>query len=158
MLRRGGDKAWKTRAHTDLHSLRVLLGKLMNVSQCCHPVRHFLNHMLNTLKACIAAGTIPLMLEFRKDRSRFDQFLPETNGVYIIHEEKHTPLGLHIDMCITRAGTVLEDEAYHSTFPDHILHETISYVTWKPAVAAIISHAPGLQNCKGSYCTYSVTT
>ena len=42
---------WQARSHVDLHALRVLLGKLLNLTQCCPPDGFFLNRMLDTLRA-----------------------------------------------------------------------------------------------------------
>ena len=57
---------WKTWSHADLHSLRVLLGKLLNVTQCCPLARYFLNHMLDTTRACPSIGLIHFTWGFQK--------------------------------------------------------------------------------------------
>ena len=75
---------WQGYSHTNLHALRVLLGKLFRVSQCCVPARIFLNQMLETLRTCPAKENTALPLEFKKDLNWFAEYLPSTNSMYII--------------------------------------------------------------------------
>ena len=60
-------EARSTRSQATLDQLRVLLGKLLNISQCCVPARFFLNRMLATLRSCPLTGSTALHSEFIKD-------------------------------------------------------------------------------------------
>ena len=77
-------KQWLPRRSATLHDLRVLLGKLLYIAQVCAPAHTFLNRMLATLRACPAQGYIDLSQEFQKDPQWFVNFLPNTNGIFII--------------------------------------------------------------------------
>ena len=77
--------AWSTKSMATLHQLRIILGNLLNISQCCVPARFFLNHMLSTLRACPPTSSTVLSSEVGKDLHWFFDYLPSTNGIYIIY-------------------------------------------------------------------------
>ena len=83
----------------NIHDLRSLFGKLLFVAQCRPPAFLFTNRMLETLHACPLQGSIPLSPEFRKDLAWFQQYLPCTNGVFLIHEGSRIPIPLFVDAC-----------------------------------------------------------
>ena len=61
------------------------------------------------------------MQEFIKDLNWFVEFLPSTNGVFIMLEDNGQPINLFNDACNTGAGAVADDDEYHSKFPHHII-------------------------------------
>ena len=113
---------WQPRSHADRNALRMLLCKLLNVTQCCPLARLFFNRMLDSLRACPSTDLTRLTPEVRKDW--FAQFLPSTNGVFMIHEDSRTPFSMYIDAYTIGAGVVLADEAYYTEFPAHMLLTT----------------------------------
>lgn len=62
--------------HENLLALRVLLGKLFYVSQCCIPARFILNRILEILMSCPPIGDMEISSMFRKDLQWFDTYLP----------------------------------------------------------------------------------
>ena len=98
---------WQGFSHTNLHTRRMVLGKLLNISQCCPPARFFLYRMLETLRAFPATGMTVLTQNFKKDLNCFAEFLHSTNGVLIINDDSREPVNLFIEGCSTGAGTVL---------------------------------------------------
>ena len=88
---------WLHGTTANIQDLRSLLGKPLFVAQCCPPAHLFTNRMLETLRACPLQGSTPMSPEFRKDLAWFQQYLPCTNGVYLIHEESRTPIPLYVD-------------------------------------------------------------
>ena len=61
--------------------LRVLLGKLFYMAQCCPTTRMFLNRMM---RSCPAQGKVKLSLDFTKDLIWIQKYPPATNGISII--------------------------------------------------------------------------
>ena len=51
---------WQNPSHVNIHALWVVLGKLLNVTQCCPAAHLFLNRMLDTLRSCRPTGLISL--------------------------------------------------------------------------------------------------
>ena len=102
--------------------MRMFLGKLLNVAQCCATACFFLTHLSEILKGCPAQGSIRLSQQFNNDLAWFAQFFPDTNRVFILYEDNRVlPLSMYIDACGTGAGMELVDEAYHTVFPSHVL-------------------------------------
>ena len=138
----------RNRMHADIHILRVLLSKLLNITQCCPPARFLLKCLLETpLKACPAQGHICLTPQFWKNLAWFDKFLPDTNGVFLLHEDTRVPLPGYIDACTTGVGAVLLNEAYYTLLPAHVLEENrpIFYLGALNAMVAITTWADKLQ-------------
>ena len=79
--------------------------------------------MLDTLRKCPAKCTINLTQEFKKDLAWFHEFLSQTDGVYIIHQETRTPVPLYVDACSSSRGVLTGAEGYHSTFFTSILQQ-----------------------------------
>ena len=109
--------AWTSRQSATLHELQVLMGKLLYVVQVCSPAHLFLNRMLETLRLCFPSGPTPLSPVFHKDLRCFHRFLPSTDSIFIIHEDGHPPVPLHIDACTTGCGGCTDSDVYHSMFP-----------------------------------------
>ena len=86
--------------------LRVLLSKLLNISQCCVPPKFFVNRMLATLISCPPppTGSTALSSEFIKDLHWFYECIPSNNCIYIIHDEDTQPINLFVDACGTCGG------------------------------------------------------
>ena len=98
--------AWSTKSIATLHQLRVLLGKLLNISQCCVPPRFFLNWMLSSIRACPPTCSTALSSENVKDLHWFSEYFLSTNGTYIIYEEARQPVNLFINVIDTGGGGV----------------------------------------------------
>ena len=90
---------WSQKSMANIHDLRSLLGKFLCVVLYCSPTHLFTNRMLETLRACPLQGVVHLSPEFREDLAWFQQYLPHTNGVFLIHEESRTPILLFVDLC-----------------------------------------------------------
>ena len=77
----------------------------------------------------------------------FDQFLPETNEVFIIHGDNRTLLPLYIDLCTTVDGAIRLNEAYHTEFWAQILHDNhpICHLEALNAVATLTTWALSLR-------------
>ena len=116
---------WGHKSTANIYDLRSLLGKLLFVAQCCPQSCLFTNRMLETLQACPLQGVVHLSPEFKKDLAWFHQYLPCTNGVFLIHEESRTPIPLFVDACTSGCGAVTSDQAYHRVFPPQILHQNL---------------------------------
>ena len=123
-----------------LHNLRVLLGKLFFISQCCLPAWVFLNRILATTRVCPAVDEIPLSAEFQKCINWFACYLPVSNSIYIIHDETRVPANVYVDVCNTGAGAIYDDwETYHAMFSGSVLKQDhpICHLETLNAVAAV---------------------
>ena len=108
--------------------------------------------MLDTFRACPATGDTELSLGFKKDLQWFAEYLPSTNGVYIMHANIRVPVHLYIDGCSMGAGSIAECQAYHAEFPAYIINaehlifhlELINAVaasqTWVPQFCGKLVH------------------
>ena len=107
-----------------------------------HPI--FLNHMLETLRACPAVEAVHLSKEFQKDLNWFDVYLPSKNGVYIIHNNIRPPIPLYVDVCATGAGAICRQEAYHTEFSPRTIRADhhICHLDAVNAVAVLRTWAP----------------
>ena len=134
------------RQAANIHQLRVLLGKLLHIAQCCQSARLFLNCMFATLRDCPGDGTIQLSAEFKKDLQWFRLYATSSNGVSIIDEDVRQTVDIFVDACTTSCGALCGDEAYHTTFPQHTLDQChpICELEALNAAAAIKLWAPTL--------------
>ena len=114
---------WQHKSTASITDLRSLLGKLLHVAQCSSPARLFLNRMLATLRSCPPRGSTRLSTEFKKDLAWFAQYLPTTNGVYIIHEDPRPVQHVYVDSSSQGAGAIFNKEAYHTLFPLSVLRQ-----------------------------------
>ena len=82
-------------------------------------------------------------------------FLPETNDVFIIHEENWTPCSCTL-MHATQVQA-LSLLVYHMEFPDHVLHESypICHLEELNTVSALLP--PGLLDFEANLYIFSVT-
>ena len=110
-------REWLGYSQTNLHALTFLLSKLFHISQCCVPVRFFLNRMLETLRAYPQMENTALSPEFKGDLHWFAEYLPSTNGVYILHANDRNTVHVFIDACSMGAGVVAGSEAYYAEVP-----------------------------------------
>jgi hypothetical protein len=78
-------ESWEHKAQASRHELQVLLGKLFHSAKCSGAARLFVGRMLATLRAAPPQGFIKLTDEFRADLHWFREFLPDYNGVSLIH-------------------------------------------------------------------------
>ena len=90
---------WVCKEVANIHDLCVLLKNLFYMVQCCPSAWIFINRMLDTLMRCPLQGVIHLSVEFQKDSACFQCFLPQTNGVFLIHEDARQPVILIMDAC-----------------------------------------------------------
>ena len=98
---------------------------------------------------CPLHGSILLTPHFRKDLVWFAEFLPITNGVFLLQAEVWTSLPLYIDACTPGdgGGGCLLDEMYHTPFPPTRL--VSRSVTLKRSILSSPS-LTGLISCKGA--------
>ena len=89
-----------------LHQLRNLLGIFFFVAHYGPAARFFLNHTLETLKACQAMGLVQLSARFQKYLNWFGAYLQSSNRLYIMHEGNRHPILLFINACATGAGAI----------------------------------------------------
>ena len=50
-------------------------------------------------------------------------YLPLSNGIFIIYEDGRSPLDMFVNSCTMGCGTIYNDQAYHSIFPDTLLNQ-----------------------------------
>ena len=65
-------------------------------------------------------------MEFWKDVTWFQQFLPCFNRVCLIHKDARVPIPLYVDGCTSGCGAVTHTEVYHVQFPPHIVQQRLS--------------------------------
>ena len=102
--------------------------------------------MLATLRDCPDDGTIHLSAEFKKDLQWFRLFATSSNGVSLIDEDIPQTVDNIVDACTTGCGALCRAEAYHTIFPQHVLHQghPISELKALNAAVAIKLSAPTL--------------
>ena len=81
--------------------------------------------MLITLQAYPDQGVTHLSEEFRKDLKWFNRFLPCTDSVFIIHEDRE-PICLSVDACPFVCRAVANSQAYDMKFPSYIQQQGMS--------------------------------
>ena len=91
---------WSHKEAANIHDLKAIPGKLFYVAQCCHPTKFFFNRMLKALRLCPSEGSVTLSPDFKKDLAWFRAFLPQTNGVFIIHEDRDQGPSLPLCRCV----------------------------------------------------------
>ena len=69
------------------------------------------------MHAPCTAACIALSHQFRKDLAWFRQYLPQTTGVFLIHEDSTAPISLFVDACTTGCRAVIAGQAYHKVSP-----------------------------------------
>ena len=72
---------WEGKSQVKKRDLQSLLGSLMHVTKCVRSSRPFLNRMLQTLREAKDSDHIALEVDFYRDLSWFQKFLPHFNGV-----------------------------------------------------------------------------
>jgi hypothetical protein len=137
---------WQGKHSATLHSLRVLMGKLLYVAQVSPPARLFLNRMLATLRSCPPTGSINLTLQFKKDLAWFAHFLPSTNGIFIIQPEAPPQHHIYVDSCLSGAGALYNQQAYHTVYPEELRRQEhpICHLEALNCVAALKQWGPQL--------------
>ena len=120
---------WSRKPTATLRDLRTLLGKLLYVSQVCPQAHLFLSRMLDTLRQCPDQCSFTVSPEFRKDLAWFDQFLPTTDGTFIIHQDDRHPVQLYIDACMSGCRALTAGRAYHTTFPPRVLGTNLPHTS-----------------------------
>ena len=93
---------WTWCQQINLHQLRVLLGNLFHMAQCCEPVRLLLIHMLATLRGCPIPGQVKLDMAFRKDIHWFQKYSASTNDIFTTIQDARHHVHISMDACITR--------------------------------------------------------
>ena len=93
---------WSSKPTATLRDLRILLGKLLYISQVCPSAHLFLNRMLDTLTQCPEQGSFTLSPEFRKGLAWVDWFL-------------------YINACMSGCGALTAGRTYHATFLPMVL-------------------------------------
>ena len=94
---------WASKRIATLPDLRTFLGKLLYISQVFPSACLFLNRMLDTLRQCPDQGSFTHFPKFHKDLAWFDQFLPTTDGTFIIHQDDRHLVHLYINACMSGA-------------------------------------------------------
>ena len=72
--------------------------------------------MLTTLRSCPPISTI-VNQDFQRDLNWFSQYLPNTYGVHLIHDELRGPINLYMDACHTGGGAIAGSQAYRAQLP-----------------------------------------
>ena len=85
-------------------------------------------------------------MDFKIDLAWFREFLPQTDGVFIIHKENRVPVCLHVDSCTSGCGALSEKEAYYIHCPAHIRQQQLSicHLEMLKAMVAVTLWAPKL--------------
>ena len=81
-------QSWMSKSVASRHDLQVLMGKLFHSAKCSGVARLFVGRMLATLRSAPPQGVVPLSDEFRADLRWFSDFLPEYNGLSLIHVKR----------------------------------------------------------------------
>ncbi len=112
---------WHKRTSATHHQLQQLLGLFFHIAQCCRPARLFLSRLLGTFRAAPAHGSISLNVDFQKDVSWFQSFLPAYNGIHLIPFNRPVePERVEVDSCLTGCAGIWGQEYYHECFPGFI--------------------------------------
>jgi hypothetical protein len=117
---------WLHRTTATTSQLKSILGKLFHVAQCCKPARLFLGRMLATLREAPPSGHVQLDEDFRRDLNWFREYLPLTNGVYMMELARPNPANIFVDSCTTGAGGLYADQCYHLIYPTQVVAQQLS--------------------------------
>jgi hypothetical protein len=84
--------------------------------------------------------------DFKKALNWFSLFLPATKGVHIIQPTNPPQAEIYIDSCLTGAGALCGDQAYHAVYPEAIRRQNhhISHLEALNCMAAVKQWAPRL--------------
>ena len=90
---------------------------------------------------------VTLSHKFQKDIAWFLEYLPCTNGVYIIDEGRREPVHIFVDICTSLADAPNQTESYHIQFPLSVQekHHPICNLEALNSVVAISMWDPGMQ-------------
>ena len=104
--------SWKSKKKCSKKELQSLLGLLLYITKCVKHSRHFLNRMLDALKAASDADAIMLDQSFHRDLKWFNQFLTVFNGTTFFDYRK-CDATFEIDACLEGLGGRFNNEVYH---------------------------------------------
>ena len=114
------------RQSTTLKELQSLVGKLMHVSKCCPPARHFTARILDLLRAAHLVSPIPISDQARLDAAWFAAFLPHFDGVSLIKQET-AEMVAQVDVCPSGAGEICAGLGFYALpFPASITELSFS--------------------------------
>ena len=103
--------------------LQSIIGKLMFAAKCVPSARVFMNRLLNALRKLHRnSHHVRISAELKSDLLWWSKFLPEFNGRSLIPELawSATDSVIQSDACLSGAGAVFQNLAFHTEFPDFI--------------------------------------
>lgn len=133
--------------------LQSIIGKLMFAAKCVHSARVFMNRLLNALrKLKHNCHRVRVSAAMKRDLFWWSKFLPQFNGTCMIPELHWTEADsvLQCDACPSGAGAKFLDSAFHSTFPEFILSQSlhINALELLVVIVAVKLWAPKLNGSK----------
>ena len=103
--------------------LQSVIGKLMFAAKCVPPARIFINRLLNALrKLQHRSHRIRLDCQMKRDLMWWSKFLPAFNGISLLPDStwSSTDSVIQCDACLTGAGGIFGNLAFHHKFPPFI--------------------------------------